>query len=66
MYSNAIISNLPTIMFTVSNSFGSESIFTDVIPAVKPVVDTADTDSNKLLQILTLSRKILRPLLTER
>jgi hypothetical protein len=41
-----MISNLPIIMLVVSISFENTSKFTDVIPAVRPVVEIAETASN--------------------
>ena len=41
-----MISNLPTIILVVSISFENTSKFTDVIPAVRPVVEIAETASN--------------------
>src|SRR5918998_3004920 len=46
IYNIAIISNLPTIMLVASISFENTSKFTDVIPAVKPVVEIAEAASN--------------------
>jgi hypothetical protein len=42
-----MISNLPTIMLVVSISFENISKFTDVTPAVKPVVEIAEAASNR-------------------
>ena len=41
-----MISNLPTIILVVSISFEKISKFTDVMPAVRPVVEMAETASN--------------------
>jgi hypothetical protein len=41
-----MISNLPTIMLVARISFEKTSKFTEVIPAVSPVVEIADTASN--------------------
>ena len=46
IYNIAIISNLPTIMLVVSISFENTSKFTDVMPAVRPVIEIAETASN--------------------
>ena len=46
IYNIAMISNLPTIMLVVRISFENTSKFTDVIPAVRPVVEIAETASN--------------------
>jgi hypothetical protein len=47
IYNIAIISNLPTIMLVVSISFENTSKFTDVMPVVRPVVEIAETASNR-------------------
>jgi hypothetical protein len=47
IYNIAMISNLPTIMLAVSISFEPTSRFTDVMPAVRPVVERAETASNR-------------------
>ena len=41
-----MISNLPRIMLVARRSFENTSKFTDVIPAVRPVVEIAETASN--------------------
>lgn len=46
IYNIAIISNLPTIMLVARISFENTSKFTEVIPAVRPVVEIAETASN--------------------
>jgi len=55
MYSTAIISNLPRIMLAVSSSFENESSDSEVMPVLKPVVDSAETDSNMLSSKLLLA-----------
>ena len=50
----AMISNLPTSILAVSIIFENESKFTDVTPAVKPVVVIAETDSNRASSKLLL------------
>jgi hypothetical protein len=46
MYSIAVISNPPRIIFAVSSSFENESRLSEVIPVVMPIVESAKTDSN--------------------
>jgi hypothetical protein len=48
MYNIDIISNLPTIMLATSSNLENESRFTDVIPALIPVVEIAEDDSNSV------------------
>jgi hypothetical protein len=47
IYNIVMISNLPTIMLVISSSFENTSKFTDVMPAVRPVVEIAETASNR-------------------
>ncbi len=42
-----MISNLPTIMLVVSINFENKSKFTDVTPAVNPVVEIAEAASKR-------------------
>ena len=42
-----MISNLPIIILVVRISFENTSKFTDVMPAVRPVVEIAEVASNK-------------------
>ena len=54
IYNIAMISNLPRIMLVARSSFENTSKFTDVIPAVRPVVEIAETASN-----MASSRRLL-------
>ena len=56
-----MISNLPTIILVVSISFENTSKFTDVMPAVRPVVEMAETASN----IASSKRLFVRELKTD-
>ena len=46
MYSMAMISNLPMIMFVISISFEIGSSASEVMPVLIRVVGSAETDSN--------------------
>lgn len=56
-----MISNLPTIMLVVSMSLENTSKFTDVMPAVRPVVEIAETASS----IASSRRLFVRELKTD-
>ena len=53
-----MISNLPTIMFVLSISFENTSKLTDVIPAVRPVVEIAEVASNRASSKLLFVREL--------
>jgi hypothetical protein len=56
-----MISNLPRIMLVVSMSLENTSKFTDVMPAVRPVVEIAETASS----IASSRRLFVRELKTD-
>lgn len=53
-----MISNLPTIMLVLSISFEKISKFTDVTPAVRPVVEIAEAASNRAFSKLLFVREL--------
>ena len=53
-----MISNLPTIIFVLSISFENTSKLTDVIPAVRPVVEIAEVASNRASSKLHFVREL--------
>jgi hypothetical protein len=53
-----MISNLPTIMLVLSISFEKTSNFTDVTPAVRPVVEIAEAASNRASSKLLFVREL--------
>ena len=53
-----MISNLPTIMLVLSISFEKTSKFTDVTPAVRPVVEIAEAASNRASSKLLFVREL--------